>query len=414
MNNPDDQSRFHLYANNDDDVSEFQKKESKHQKGTTVIVVLAVALVVLLFISIILVVPYSQFSFTPAYIFEHIKFSLKELYRMVTGTYTTYTISLIRYVAVIFTGAALAACGVVYKGSFRNSLAGPSTMGVTSGASLGALVYLLLFTESASAIELGTEAVQADLSYLESMTFWETYQQQICILIGSFAAVGVTLGVSSIAGRGKLSPTAMILSGTVLSSLTSNVMMIVQYYIVLNDPEDTRIEALQDLMMGSFDNITTLRTLLLYCIPLIICFVVVIIVSGKLNMLAIDEDEAQTMGINVRFYRYLMIIIGTILTAMSVAFCGRIGFLGFMVPMVANRLVGADMKKQVPASMLIGAILLLLVYDVARFANMTSYINMFTSPIGAIVMFVSLMHRRKDGEGNANLPARGQMRMGMR
>ena len=409
-----DNIRFHIYEpeTEKNTVGGFRENEKKHTKKVNAIVIMAVALFFLFWISMLLIVPYDQFSFNPAWVFEHIKSSFQELYKVLFGGYTTYSVIIVRYLAIIVCGAALAASGSALKGSFKNTLAGPSTMGVMSGGSIGAMVYIFLFMESTSSQVI--EATRASELINENPSFMDTYGQAVFVLAGCFLGVITTMGVANIAGRGKVSRTAMILSGTVISSLSSNIMMIVQYYIILKDPDDERITYIQELMMGSFDRVNTFGQLAMMSVPIIICLVILIVISGRLNLLSLGEDEARSMGINVKMYSTLLIIIATVLTAFVVAFVGRIGFLGFMIPMVAQKFVGHDMKKLLPASMLMGAIMLMVVYDVAKALNLTGYLNMITTPIGAIVMFITLIRSRKGGQGDEALRPRGFAGMGMR
>ncbi len=234
-------------------------------------------------------------------------------------------------------------------------------------------------------------------SYLEfhaTASLWSTYQQQICTLIGCFAGVGLVLLVATIAGRGRLSASAMILSGTVFSSITSQCSMMIQYYMIIKNPNDQRIELIQELMMGTFDNVTSLQYLLMMAVPILICLAVLLALSGRLNLFSLDEDEAMTMGVNLRPLRYVIIAIGTILTAVVVSFCGRIGFLGFMIPLVGRKLVGPDMRRLLPASLMLGSILLILVFDAAYITGLTGYLSLFTSSIGSIVMLATLFIRK--------------------
>jgi iron complex transport system permease protein len=80
-----------------------------------------------------------------------------------------------------------------------------------------------------------------------------------------------------------------------------------------------------------------------------------------------------------------------------VAFCGHIGFIGFMIPLVGRKFVGPGMERLLPASMLLGSILLLVVYDLAYIAGLTSYLNLFTSSIGGVVLLVTLLKKRGTG-----------------
>ncbi|MBE6010416.1 MAG: iron ABC transporter permease [Lachnospiraceae bacterium] len=287
-------------------------------------------------------------------------------------------------IMVALTGAALAACGAVFQGTFKNVLAGPSTMGAMSGCSMGCMIYMLCFYE-ANAV---------------AVTYVQQYQMELLILAGGFGGVLLILLVSMVVGRGKVSSSTMIIAGTVFSGVISNVMLLAQYWIIANDPSDPRVEDLKELMMGHFDNWPPLSTVIMMLIPILGCLIILMFVSGKLNVLSLGEDEATTMGLNVRRYRMLMIIIGTVLTSIVVAFCGRIGFIGFMVPLIMRRFVGPDLRKLLPVSILGGAILLTVIYDIARLTGFESTISMLTGPIGCCVMVVALF--RKGGGRRAD------------
>jgi iron complex transport system permease protein len=269
---------------------------------------------------------------------------------------------------------------------------------------------VLVFTENVTEVVI----TQTDMEAYYAMSLWERYQQQICVLIGCIVSVVFVLLIATIAGKGKVSTSALLVSGMVLSSLVSNIGMIVQYYMIIQDPDDSRIEAIQDMMMGNFDNLGFLAVLGMMGIPILLCCVILICMSGRLNLLSMGDDEAAMMGINVGLYRNLMILIGTVLTAVVTAFCGRVGFLGFMVPMITRKIAGPNLKILLPASMLVGAILLTLVYDVAYFLGMTDSVNVITSAIGCMVMAVTLVRGKKGGGRYAAHQARGPAGMGFR
>ena len=379
------------------DISESEKRKRTDRH---IILPLCTGLFFLFWCSLLFVVPWDEFFFTPAWVFSHVQDQFHYLHSFLFGENKgNFGITVYQYLAVMTVGAGLSACGAIFQGSFRNVLAGPSTMGVMSGGSLGCLLYLLIFTESFSEVGL-LDPTTADLEAYANLTFFEYYAQQICTLLGCFAAVILVLGVSTAAGKGKLSASAMIISGMVFSAVTSNITLVIQYVIIVQDPSDSRIEAIQDLMMGTFNNITTLRTLLLMAVPVLICLAVLLVEKKRMNLLSLSDEEAQTMGINLKKYRYFCVGAGTVITAFVVSFCGHIGFLGFMVPLISRKICGPDLKKLIPVSMLMGAILLTVIYDAARVAGLTDYLNLFTSSIGCCVMAVTLIFRR-GGEGNA-------------
>jgi len=117
---------------------------------------LAVILFFLFWASLLFTIPWRQFVFTPAWVFEAVRQRFGELYRFLRWGDSSFGISVWQLLAVALTGAALSGCGAALKGSFRNAMAGPSTMGVMAGCSLGALLYLLLFasgsTENVTAV----------------------------------------------------------------------------------------------------------------------------------------------------------------------------------------------------------------------------------------------------------------------
>lgn len=357
--------------------------------------VLAVVLFFLFWFSILFLVPYRQWSFYPAYFFESVKRRISNFYAFFTGGNPDFGITVYQHLAVIVTGGALAACGTIFQGSFRNVLAGPSTMGVMAGGTLGFMVYLLLFT-SADTFYASSEA---DMEAWAGRSFFEIYGLELFALLGCFFSVALVLAVATAAGRGRLSASAMILSGTVFSAITGGISNLLQYYMILSDPLDPRIETMRNVMMGSFNRINGFMPLLMMAVPILLCLTVLLLLRHRLNILSLSEDEALTIGVSIRAYRYLLIAIGTVMTAFVVAFCGHIGFLGFMVPLVGRKLVGPDMAKLLPVSILTGAILLTLVFDAAYISGMTDYMNLFTSTIGGVVMLVTLL--RKGGAGRA-------------
>lgn len=392
--------RIHLNIDKEaQETAAFRARERRRGEKMSAVAMLCIALFFLFWASLLFLVPYTEWNFSPAWVFQTVQQRFSQLYLFFYGKNSAFGPSFWQQLAVIVVGSALAATGAVFQGSFRNVLAGPSTMGVMSGGSLGFIIYLLLFTTST------TEAVHttADLEAYSARSFAEIYGQQICILLGCLGAVLLVVTVATIAGRGRLSPSAMILSGTVFSAFVSNINMLVQYDMIANDPSDSRIEAIKDMNMGNFNKITNWLDFVLLAAPIIVCLVILLLIRGKLNLLSFGEEEALTMGMNVQLYRRIMIGVGTVLTAMVVAFCGHVGFLGFMVPLVSRKLSGPDMKTLLPVSILMGGIILTVVFDVAYVVGMTDYLNVFTSSIGSLYMVYTLIRMKKKGGKLSNV-----------
>ena len=141
---------------------------------------------------------------------------------------------------------------------------------------------------------------------------------------------------------------------------------------------------------GSFDRAYTPEHLAMMCALLLPCLAVLTLLSGKLDLLALGE-EAATKGLPVKRFFFLVIAVNTVMAATVIAFCGQIGFVGFIVPQAARRIVGPGFRRLLPASMLLGGILLILVYDIALLTGFTAYINLFTSGLGSAVMIAALL-----------------------
>lgn len=391
MKKPSADNRIHLRTDSVGNAFSTELRQREPERKLPLTALLAVGLVFLIWISLLFCVTYREWIFSPAWIFESVRRRFGELTRFFFGEGSPIGITVYQYLAVVLSGAALSACGGILKTSFRNVLAGPSTMGVMAGGSLGCLIYLLLFTSD----ETGAVLATFDAAAWAQRDFLDVYGRQFFTLGGCFLGVGLVLSVATVAGRGKLSASAMILSGTVFSVLIQNLTAMIQYYMILQNPDDPRIETLRNLMMGSFNGITTWQHIVMIAVPTGICLTVLILLSGKLNLLTLDELEALTMGVPIAQYRYLLVGISAVLTAVVVAFCGHIGMLGFLVPLVGRKLAGPDLRRQLPANMLLGAIGLTLIFDAATIAGLTDYLNLFTSVIGAVVMLFTLFSRKE-------------------
>lgn len=400
------QPRIRLHAPTDDALREFQQAERKHDKGFSGVVKLLVLLFFFYWVSVLFLLPYQMWSFDAAYLFETIESHFNGLFAFLFNTADAPGMAgrVCQCGGAVLAGAALASCGAVFQGTFRNVMAGPSTMGVMGGCMLGCLIYLLLFVDPHPDVTGPVQATDA-IEAASQLSFVENHAFQMLVFAGGLLAVAVVLAVSMVAGRGRVSAPAMILSGTVLSAMVGNVTSLIQYVMIVSDPDDTRIESIRDMMLGNFNGVSDVVSLAMFAVPVVLCLVVLMLVRNRLNLLSLGEDEATTIGLNVRVYRLVMIIVGTVLTASVVAFCGQIGFLGFMVPLIGRKLAGPDMRYLVPTCMCVGALLLLAVYDVAYFVGMQDTLNVFTSIIGCLVM-VALLLGKKGGARSAAFEGR--------
>lgn len=319
-------------------------------------------------------------------------------------------ISIVFYqtLVVAIIGAALALNGAVYQGAMKNALASPSTLGVMSGGTLGTVVYLLAFaiSETDELLETGVEVSSASdsIAQLHSMNLFDyimaTQLRALCSIVGCFTVVALVLLIAYIAGRGKVSKSALIISGQVFSAVISGGVGVVRTYLMMYGDE-SQVEAIRMTVGGSVNHVMNLVDVALIAIPLIIGFIIVMRLRFKLNLLSFGDDEARALGISVNFTRNAVMIVCTIMTAVVVSFCGNVGFVGFLVPHVARKLVGPDLRYLIPGSALVGSIYLLISNYVMSLGNILSAsLGTFTSLIGVVFFIVAIVRQRRQGNAD--------------
>jgi iron complex transport system permease protein len=295
-----------------------------------------------------------------------------------------------RYLMITMCGAALAMSGCCYQGAFRNLLASPTVLGVDAGGMLGSIVYVLFFFSVNSTSIRFSDA----LALLEDATLLERNIQVALIFAGCLLAVGIVAASALFVGRGRIRPMDIIMSGLIFGSLIRGVSTMVQYTLRSANSADIRAQILRDIQMGNFNRAFTYEHLIMMAVFMIPCCALMLLMSGRLNILSLDEEEAATMGVNVRTLRVAVISINTLVTAVAMSFCGHIGFVGLISPLIARRFVGPDFRRLMPASMMLGSLLLIIVSDVAAVFGMTGYIGLFTAGIGSLAMIAAYIKGR--------------------
>ncbi len=260
-----------------------------------------------------------------------------------------FSIRLPRVAAAAIIGAALSLAGVSYQGMFRNPMVSPDILGASTGAGFGAALSILLgmgyFVISAAAFAFGLAAVF--LAYF----------------ISRLAKTEHTL--------------AMILSGMMISSLFSAGTSFVK---LVADTQD-QLPAITYWLMGSLASIK-MQDVGFVLIPVMIGTVPLLAMRWRMNLLTLGEDEAESMGINTRSYRAVVVFCATLLTAASVSVSGMIGWVGLVIPHFCRMIFGYDYRILVPSSLLFGASFLMTVDDISRITT-TSEI-----PLGILTAFV--------------------------
>jgi len=268
-------------------------------------------------------------------------------------------------------GAALSASGLQMQTLFRNPLAGPYVLGISSGASLGVALFLL------GAPLLGGMA-PALRNIGMAGAAW----------IGSALVLTVIMSLSA---RIRDIMTILIL-GMMFGSVASAFVDILQYV-----SSESALKSYVIWNMGSLGGVSAgqLHMLLVVVAAGLLCSVLLI---KPLNILLLGENYARTMGVNIRLTRLLIFVSTTLLAGTVTAFCGPVGFIGIAVPHIARMLFArADHRILMPASMLLGAVVMLLSDVIARMpgSDMILPINTITALLGIPVIIVVIIRNRK-------------------
>lgn len=265
-----------------------------------------------------------------------------------------------RILLALLAGAGLGVAGGAFQALFSNPLATPDTLGVATGASFGAALGILF----------GLPSLLVQLS----------------ALVTGLVAVSLVYFVSRI--RGSSSIIMIILAGMVVSALFTALVSLVKFTA---DPQDV-LPAITFWLMGSL-SAATKETLALGT-PLIAAGIFVIyLFRWKLNAMTLSEDEAATLGVNVKRVRVIIIAAAAMITASVVSMCGLIGWVGLLIPHAARMIFGNDNRYVVPASIGLGSIFMLVIDTTARCA-MASEIpaSILTAVIGA-PFFIFLLRK---------------------
>lgn len=265
-----------------------------------------------------------------------------------------------RILLALAAGAGLACSGTAFQGLFSNPLATPDTLGVASGASFGAVLAM--------------------------MFHWNLLGIQALALIFGLVSCFLTCQISRI--KGKASIIMIILSGMVISSLFQALVSIVKY---MADPED-ELPSITYWLMGSMSSVTYKS--LLFGVPFIIIGLAVIwALKWRLNILSLNEDEAKSMGMNIKLIRLLIIVSSSLITASVISMCGQIGWVGLLIPHISRMLLGSNNRTVVPLSISFGAIFMAVIDTFARSASSAEIpISILTAIIGAPI-FISLLRK---------------------
>lgn len=281
-------------------------------------------------------------------------------------------IRLPRVVLAGFVGASLAMAGAAFQGLLRNPLADPYTLGVSSGASVGAVLTIFLGL---------------------SIPFIGTFTLPLLSITTAFLTIIVVLFFARQIDRGMRVET-IILTGIIFSSFLG---AFISLMIALTGDELRQIIGwlLGSVSMRGWDYVQIILPFF------IIGSVMLLANSQELNAMSFGEERARHIGVNVQKRKMMVLIAGSILTGAAVAVSGTIGFVGLVIPHLTRLLWGPDHRHLFPLSMMTGAGFLILADLFARTVISPTElpIGVITALIGAPVFAIILMKRRAEGRG---------------
>lgn len=268
-----------------------------------------------------------------------------------------------RIIASILIGASLAISGVAFQSMFRNPLVSPGILGVLSGASFGAALGMIIF------------------------------KNFILIQVSSFIfgiiAVSIALFISMFNKQNQV--ILLILGGVVSSAFFSSLLSITKY---MADPYN-QLPAIVYWLMGSLALIDK-GTIYIVTIPILLGNFLMIFLSKYLNILSLGDEEAKSLGINVKLVRFTIIITATFISAFTVVLAGMIGWVGLVIPHIARLLFGSNNILIVPVTALLGAIYLLIIDNISRMLfSVEIPIGILTSLIGIPFFAYALKNVKK-------------------
>ncbi|ACM29930.1 iron ABC transporter permease [Agrobacterium rhizogenes] len=284
-----------------------------------------------------------------------------------TEANVVFTVRLPRILLALLSGAGLALSGATLQGVFRNPLVGPQVMGVSSGAAFGGTLAILL-------------------SFSRAGLLATSFAFGLSALVLVYALNGI------VARRNIL---ALVLAGVVISGFFGALVSLVQY---VADTED-KLPAMVFWLLGSFAT-ANWEKLTLVAGPVLVGSILLLGLRWRINLLSIGDEEARALGVRVEPLRWLILILVSTIVAAQVAVSGIIGWVGLIVPHIARMLVGSDHRAMMPASLIIGALYLLVIDDIARTATGTEIpLGILTALIGTPIFVLVLWQTQRGIRG---------------
>ena len=284
-----------------------------------------------------------------------------------------------RVLAAIIAGAGLSISGLIMQTTLNNSMASPSTLGVSNAAVFGANLSIIAF--AGGFLSTGNNLSNFDVGA-------NPYATSLLAFIFSTVSVLLILGLCTVRA---FSPNVVVLSGMAIGSVWTAATTILQFYAT-----DVGLSA---AVIWSFGDLSraTYRTDAIMLAVVLVGIVFFRFMAWNYNALLSGEATAKTMGVNVEGLRFVSLLLASVITAACVSFLGIIGFVGIICPHVTKKLLGQDHRVTIPVSCLSGSLLLLFADTLSRSLGSGSAL-----PVGAITsllgapFFIAIIFSRKE------------------
>ena len=265
-------------------------------------------------------------------------------------------------------GAGLAVSGVVMQSIFRNPMADPGIIGVSSGGALGGVISIYF-----------------------GLTAYGSFMTPLLGFAGALFTLFVVYVIST--SNGRTSILTLLLAGVAISSFLSACSSLIITYSNLAQLQQILYWLMGDLNGRDWDHLK------LMIIPIVVSCGIFYFYRNELDILLLGEEEAKNLGMNVHFTRNFLLIVASVLTGVSVSLTGAIGFVGLVVPHMIRLMIGPSHKLLIPASILGGAIFLILADFISRMLIRPAelQIGIITAFFGApFFIYLIILNKRKE------------------
>lgn len=292
-----------------------------------------------------------------------------------TWMYIVLQTRLPQAVTAMFAGAALAVAGLMLQTVFANPLAGPSILGIDSGASLGVALIMLLYGGTVGGVAVGL-----------------SFSGYMAVIFGAFTGAVTILGIIIFFSTLIRSNVMLLIIGIMIGYITSSLISLLNFFSTAEGVFSYTMWG-----MGDFSGVSV-EQLPYFCGILALGLLLALLLIKPLNALLLGERYAENLGVNVKRVRIWLLISTGILTAVTTAFCGPVAFIGLAVPHIARLMLGSSNHKLLmPVTLLCGGVIALLCNLLSVLPGSAGLIplNAITPVLGAPVIIYVIVNQKK-------------------